>query len=85
MSDAEFKRTFMVLGEDNNRKVDTRRTYKPNANGGLSDTEYRRDHHMDHRTCLKKNRTKAVKDAKGHKMSLTSVISMHYYHHGGEI
>ena len=69
--DAEFKkRAFMVLGEDNTQQTRYyEKTYKPNANGGMrrykvlpiGDTTI----YWIIERALKKNRTKAVKDAKG--------------------
>ena len=62
------KKTLMVLGEDNVKNSYYERTYKPNANGGMrrykvlpvgETTVY-----WIIERALKKNRTKAVKDAK---------------------
>jgi len=63
------KRTFMILGEHEEASRYYEKTYKPNANGGMrrykvlpvGDTTV---YYIIER-CLKKNRTKAVKDAKG--------------------
>ena len=62
------KRTFMILGEHEEATKYYEKTYKPNANGGMrrykvlpvGDTTV---YYIIER-CLKKNRTKAVKDAK---------------------
>ncbi len=68
--DAPFKkRTFMILGENQKGTRHYEKPYKPNTNGGMrrykvlpvGDTTV---YYIIER-CLKKNRTKAVKDAKG--------------------
>ena len=67
--DANFKaKAFMVLGEDNKKSRYYEKAYKPNANGGMR--RYKLLPVGDTRVywaierALKKNRTKAVKDAK---------------------